>query len=100
MNTEEVAEVAKQIGMKKGLEEGRKEELIAEVQNLISVLRVTTLIACFLDNRNSLNSVLYRNNNLTYLRSPLGDSCATSKQLRLHHQRFHALASSLKQFLP
>jgi flagellar biosynthesis/type III secretory pathway protein FliH len=39
MNTEEVAEVAKQIGMKKGLEEGRKEGLIAGVQNLISVLR-------------------------------------------------------------
>ena len=87
MNTEEVAEVAKQIGMKKGLEEGRKEGSLH-------------LIACFLDNRNSLYSVLYRNNNLTYLRSPLGDSCATSKQLRLHHQRFHALASSLKQFLP
>lgn len=47
MNMEEVAEVAKQIGMKKGLEEGRKEELIAEVQNLIFVLRVTTFDSVF-----------------------------------------------------
>ena len=39
MNTEEVAEAAKQLGMEEGKKEGKKEGRITGVQNLISVLR-------------------------------------------------------------
>lgn len=39
MNTEEVAEVAKQIGMKEGREEGKCETTVVRIRKMINVLR-------------------------------------------------------------